>query len=80
MSAVDELVAEVINPRGCKARHVTDPEAVQFIQRVTEAKQSGKAPNIARASDILKEEWSIDIPSRQLREHARGKCGCRKRM
>jgi hypothetical protein len=75
---VDNLLDEVLRPRGCRVSHIKDEKALKFIAKITLEKQNGGDPNIGRASDILKEIWSIDVPRRSLSEHARGNCSCPK--
>jgi hypothetical protein len=77
-SNLDDLVTETLT-RGCKCSRITNAQAAEFVSLIKEAKQSGKEPNLERASEILKEKWDIDIPRRSLSEHARGKCGCQKK-
>jgi hypothetical protein len=78
MPSVEELLEEVIQPKGCKVRHIVDPKARKFVEEITKAKQAGKDPNIERSSELLEEVWNIRIPRRSLSEHARGKCSCPK--
>jgi len=77
---IETLVEEtVVMASSCRVAKITNNAAAIFVQLVKEAKQAGKAPNLERASEILKEKWDIDIPRRALSEHCRGKCGCRKK-
>ncbi|NIO37416.1 hypothetical protein GTO27_06900 [Candidatus Bathyarchaeota archaeon] len=76
---MDELIAEVAQQRGCKLKHIKNPEAQEFVARVTKMKQEGKEPNIARAAELLLEKWGIEIKDRAFNEHARGKCSCLKK-
>jgi hypothetical protein len=75
---LDDLVAEVLS-RGCRVARVEDPTALRFIEQVTALKQQGKNPNLERSSEILLEQWGIDISRRALSEHTRGKCSCQKK-
>jgi hypothetical protein len=78
MNAIEDLVESALIG-GCKVSRIQNKEAVEFVQLIKEAKQSGKYPNLERASEILKDTWDIDIPRRALSTHCRGKCGCRKK-
>ncbi len=75
---VESLVEETLTG-GCRAGRIRNLDAAKFVQLIKEAKQDGKAPNLERASEILKEKWNIDVPRRALSEHCRGKCGCRRK-
>ena len=79
MNDINKLLEEVIQPRGCRVKLVTDKAALEFIKKVTLAEHEGKEPNVALAARILLDRWDIKIKRRNLEHHVRGECGCPKK-
>lgn len=77
MSSVEQILSEM-PIRGCRVGQIEIEGAIEFIEGVKGLYKARKKPHITRATEILKEEWGIEVPRRRLSDHIRGECGCPK--
>lgn len=77
---MDALIEQVRTKQGCITMRAVakDPEALEFLNRITVLNQSGTKISPSKAAKAVEENWHIVINPARLCEHFGGTCACQK--